>query len=183
MNFNNHWYHFFDNKCYKTEYRTFYILLQNSISKGLNVQLFTQKFREHCLQKWIWLINRSQGWGLLSQFSLFRYFPNFSEWSKHWLPIWYHVHICQVSLQLSCRDTWQIWTWLEVSNLYFCWINISRNEEIHEWSFCNPQPWWVVLLVGRIYVLLTQHNTCLCTDDGQDDISRFFVDGVSLKMR
>ena len=28
-----------------------------------------------------------------------------------WFCYHFHVHIWQVSLQLSCRDTWQIWTW------------------------------------------------------------------------
>ena len=82
-----------------------------------------------------------QVWGLLNQFSPFRYFPNFSEWWKQWLPEWYQVHICQVSPQLSCGDTWQIWTWLKVFNLYFCKIKISRNGEINERSFSNPHPW------------------------------------------
>ena len=81
------------------------------------------------------------GLGLLSQFSPFRYFPNFSEWWKQWLPEWYHVHIWQVSPQLSCGDTWQIWTWLKVSNLYFCKIKISRDGEINERSLSNPHPW------------------------------------------
>ena len=34
------------------------------------------------------------GWGLQRLFSPFRYFPNVSDLSKHWLPIVYHVHIC-----------------------------------------------------------------------------------------
>ena len=44
----------------------------------------------------------------------------FNEWLKQWLPVWYQVHIWQVSPQLSCGDTWQIWTWLKLSDLYFC---------------------------------------------------------------
>ena len=47
-------------------------------------------------------------WGLLSQFSPFRYFPNFSEWWKQWLPEWYQVHIWQVSPQLS--SSWAVET-------------------------------------------------------------------------
>ena len=50
------------------------------------------------------------GWGLLSQFPPFRYFPNFSALLKQTLGIEYHVYIWQVSPQLSCGDTWQIWT-------------------------------------------------------------------------
>ena len=85
------------------------------------------------------MINRCLGWVLLCQFSPFRYFPNFSQ-SNQQFPVWYHIHIWQVSPQLSCGDTWQIWTWLEISDLYFCWIKISRNGEINEWSFNNPWP-------------------------------------------
>ena len=33
----------------------------------------------------------------LSSFSLFRYFLIYSEWSKHCLPIDYHIHVWQVS--------------------------------------------------------------------------------------
>ena len=47
------------------------------------------------------ICSHNQGWGLLSQFSPFRFFPCFSEWSKQWLPVWYQVHIWQVSPQLS----------------------------------------------------------------------------------
>ena len=54
-------------------------------------------------------------------------FPIFSNWSKRWLPVWYPIHIWQVSLQLSCGNSWQIWMWLKVSNLYFCKIKISHN--------------------------------------------------------
>ena len=79
-----------------------------------------------------------QGWGLLSQYSPFRFFPNFSDWSKHSLFVWYNGHIWQVSPQLSCRDIWQIWTWLKVYKLYFGLIKISRNGEINERSFSNP---------------------------------------------
>ena len=47
------------------------------------------------------------GWGLLSQFPLFRYFPNFLTSPKHTLAIDYHVYIWRVSPQLSCGDTCQ----------------------------------------------------------------------------
>ena len=51
------------------------------------------------------------GWGLLSQFPPFRYFPKFSASPKYMLAIVYHVHIWQVLPQLSCGDTCQIWMW------------------------------------------------------------------------
>ena len=52
-----------------------------------------------------------QGWGLLKLRSL-----NFLLWKlsilkKYLLNSLNHAHICQVSPQLSCGDTWQIWAW------------------------------------------------------------------------
>ena len=81
------------------------------------------------------------GWGLLSQFLPFRYFPNFSVLSKQTLAIEYHVYIWQVSPQLSCGDTCQIWMWFEKSNMYFCHIENFAYGEINERSFSNPHPW------------------------------------------
>ena len=49
-----------------------------------------------------------QGWGLLSQFSLFRYFPHFPLLLKQALAIEYRVYVWQVSPQRSCGDTCQI---------------------------------------------------------------------------
>ena len=93
------------------------------------------QIREFCTKN-----SLNQGWGLLSQFPPFRYFPKFSALSKHTLTIKYNVHIWQVSPQLSCGDTCQIWTWFEVSNLLFWEIEICRNEEINRRSFSNPHP-------------------------------------------
>ena len=81
-----------------------------------------------------------QGWGLLSRFPPFRYFPNFSALSKHTLDIEYHVYIWQVSPQLSCGDTCQIWKWFKESNRYFWKIENFANGEINERSFSNPHP-------------------------------------------
>ena len=72
-----------------------------------------------------------QGWGLLSEFSPFRYLPHFPLLSKQPLAIEYHVYIWQVSPQLSCGDTCQNWMWFRESNRYF---------EISERSFSNPHP-------------------------------------------
>ena len=81
------------------------------------------------------------GWGLLSQFSPFRYFPHFPLLSKQKLAIEYHVYIWQVSPQLSCGDTCQMWMWFRESNRYFCEIENFAYGEISEWSFSNPHPW------------------------------------------
>ena len=53
----------------------------------------------------------SPGWGLLSQFPLFHYFPIFHI--HYHLTMEYHHHIWQVSPQLCCRDTWKIWMHFE----------------------------------------------------------------------
>ena len=87
------------------------------------------------------LWNGALGWGLLSQFPPFRYFPNFSESQKHTLAIEYHVYIWQVSPQLSCGDTCQIWMWSKESNRYFCKIENFACGEISERSFSNPHTW------------------------------------------
>ena len=89
----------------------------------------------------MWKGNISLGWGLLSQFPPFRYFPNFLESQKHALAIEYHVYIWQVSPQLSCGDTCQIWMWSKESNRYFCKIENFACGEISERSFSNPHTW------------------------------------------
>ena len=81
------------------------------------------------------------GWGLLNQFPPFRYFPKFSSLSKHTLTVKYRVYIWQVSPQLSCGDTCQIWMWFKKSNMYFCEIENFAYRDINERSFSNPHPW------------------------------------------
>ena len=89
------------------------------------------------------------GWGLLSQFSPFRYFPNFSASPKYMLAIVYRIHIWQVLQQLSCGDTCQIWMWCKWSNRYFDRIENFAYGEINERSFSNPHPWTIrVMLYG-----------------------------------
>ena len=61
--------------------------------------------------------------------------------SKQMFAIEYHVYTWQVSPQLSCGDTCQIWMWFRESNRYFC-ENFAYGE-ISERSFSNPHPWWV----------------------------------------
>ena len=73
-----------------------------------------------------------QGWGLLSQLSPFRYLPHFPLLSKQTLAIEHHVYIWQVSPQLSCGDTCQIWMWFRESNRYFCKIKNFAYGEISE---------------------------------------------------
>ena len=73
-----------------------------------------------------------------------------SELPSCCLPVWYHINIWQVSPQLSCGDTWQIWTWFEVSNIHFCRIKISHNREINKRSFSNPTPGQYSVFVSRV---------------------------------
>ena len=90
-----------------------------------------------------------QGWGLLSQFSPFRYFPHFPLLSKQTLAIEYHVYIWQVSPQLSCGDTCQIWMWSSESNRYCCKIENFAYGEISERSFSNPHPRSAIELIHK----------------------------------
>ena len=90
-----------------------------------------------------------QGWGLLSQFSPFRYIPIVSELSKHTLDFKCHVYIWQVSPQLSCGDTCQIWMWFKEANIYFCKIENFAYGEINERSFSNPHPKWGMISMGE----------------------------------
>ena len=92
-----------------------------------------------------------QGWGLLSQFSPFRYFPYFPLLSKQTLAIEYHVYIWQVLPQLSCGDTCQIWMWFRESNRYFRNIENFAYGEISERSFSNPHPWQDCLNTTQIH--------------------------------
>ena len=94
------------------------------------------------------------GWGLLSQFSPFRYFPYFPLLSKQTLAIEYHVYIWQVLPQLSCGDTCQIWMWFRESNRYFRNIENFAYGEISERSFSNPHPWTVIWLAGFNFHLI-----------------------------
>ena len=96
-----------------------------------------------------WHLESCQGWGLLSQFSPFRYFPYFPLLSKQTLAIEYHVYIWQVLPQLSCGDTCQIWMWFRESNRYFRNIENFAYGEISERSFSNPHPWSNIAARGR----------------------------------
>ena len=71
-------------------------------------------------------------WGLLSQFPPFHYIPNFSASPKYMLVIEYHAHIWQMSPQLRCVDTCQIWMWYKESNRYFGMIENVAYGEINE---------------------------------------------------
>ena len=111
----------------------------------------------HQMMLWFHLmINEDvQGWGLLIEFSRFRYFPHFLLLSKQTLAIEYHVYIWQVSPQLSCGDTCQIWMWFRESNRCFCKIVNFAYGEISERSFSNPHPCSVIQTFGPFLYLKT----------------------------
>ena len=104
-----------------------------------------------CYGCWWSAYARLQGWGLLSQYPPFRYFPHFPLLSKQTLAVEYHVYIWQVSPQLSCGDTCQIWMWFEESNRYFCKIENFAYGEISERSFSNPHPRVVIASIMNFY--------------------------------
>ena len=122
----------------------------------------TQRFRQAC--EWncaSWLARRAYiqpaglGWVLLSQFSPFRYFPNFSALWVHTLVIEYHIHICQVSPQLNYGDTCQIWMLLKEFNRYICNIGNFVYREINKWSFSDPHSWYVAKYTGAIALIVS----------------------------
>ena len=66
--------------------------------------LQNQTFKTNVTTKSLSGVSNFLGWGLLSQFPPFRYFPKISALRKHTLAVEYHVYIRQVSPQLSSGD-------------------------------------------------------------------------------
>ena len=78
------------------------------------------------------------GMGVTKPISSVPLFSSFSKLSNHWLPIEYHVHICQMSPQLSCGDICQIWMWFIGSNMYFhMMVNFYVGEIKERTPFSN----------------------------------------------
>ena len=70
-----------------------------------------------------WLIQimrnvRVMAWGLLNLRSLISPWAKFSIPPKYLLDSLHRIHIRQVSPQLSCGDTCQIWMWYSIANLF-----------------------------------------------------------------
>ena len=80
------------------------------------------------------------GWGLLNDFLSVPLSFLFFIIVQNQLPIEYHVHIWQLSPQLSCGDTWQIWMCFQRYKPYFCVNTLFHNGKFSERSFCNPAP-------------------------------------------
>ena len=110
--------------------------------------------------------------GLINLFSPFCYFPNFSTLWKYTLAIEYHVNIWQVSPQLCCSDTCQIWMWFKVFDWYFWNIKNFAYGEINEQSFSNPHS-WCALHSSRIFWIIfpsNLKNSSLALSSYRDDI-------------
>ena len=69
--------------------------------------------------------------------------PLFSQFfiiTKQWVPTEYHIHIWQVSLQLCCSDTCQIWLWFKGYKRNFCKLEISSMEKLTNGALVGPHP-------------------------------------------
>ena len=88
------------------------------------------------------------GWGLLSRFFPFRYFPFFSALPKYMLAIEYHVHIWQVSPQLSCGDSCQIWMWCKESNRYLDRVENFSYGKLTNGALVTPTPRLEIGMLG-----------------------------------
>ena len=67
-----------------------------------------------------------------------------------WLAIEYYVHTWQVSLQLSCSDTYQIWKWKNSANRSFCKIQNVLNSKIYKRDFSTPHSWSFLTLLLQL---------------------------------
>ena len=83
---------------------------------------------------------REAGMGVTKPIFSVPLFSTFSAIVKKALAIENRDYIWQVSPQLSCGDTCQIWMWCRESNRYFCKIENFAYGEISERSFSNPHP-------------------------------------------
>ena len=95
------------------------------------------------IEVWSWFsVHRKchycSGVGVTKPIAFVPLFSNFSSSPKYTLANEYHVHIWQVSPQLSCGDTCQIWMWCKESNRYG--IENFAYGELNERSFGNPHP-------------------------------------------
>ena len=71
--------------------------------------LFQDNAVENILCRLMAVCDADLGWGLLSQFPVYHNFPQFSALWRHALATKCHIYIWQVSPQLSCGGTCQIY--------------------------------------------------------------------------
>ena len=84
------------------------------------------------------------GWGLLSRFPPFRYFPNFATSPKYTL----YIQLLNITFIF---DTCKIWVRFKECNGYFCDIENFAYGEIDERSFSNSHPRRIVASHGAVY--------------------------------
>ena len=111
----------------------------------------------------MWLIKLichrdQQGWGLLKLRSLISPLREILIKQKYKSDNFNHVHICQVSPQLSWGDTCQIWTWYHTGNHCFDHSEKWENNGTEKIGLVTPTP------VARIplYTSPMFHNAPLC---------------------
>ena len=80
------------------------------------------------------------GWGLLKLRSLIYLLRQILIYRNSRLDILNHFHIWQVSPQLSCGDTCQIWTWYFIVNV--CFDSAGGNNGTEEIGLVTPTPGW-----------------------------------------
>ena len=118
----------------------------------------------------------SAGVGLLNQFPPFRYFPKLSALWIRTLAIKYQAHIWQVSPQLSCSGTSQIWMWLKSQIRIFARSKILLMEKCTNGALVSLTPGryslsydyvtgtW--LIVTCVMTFLSVNIWCHFTDSG-----------------
>ena len=79
----------------------------------------------------------------------------FQPLSKHSLAIEYHIHIWQMSPQLSCINTCQMWRWFKEPNKYFWKIKIFLTEKIMNGALSSPTPAFYVMVANTHYCALS----------------------------
>ena len=81
-----------------------------------------------------------QGCGLLKLRSLISLLQETLILQKYKLDTFNYVHICQVSLQLSCGDICQIWTWYHSGNHCFPYSEKMEKKGTEKISLVTPTP-------------------------------------------
>ena len=76
-----------------------------------------------------------------------------------------HTHICQVSLQLSCSDTWQIWMWYSTGEC--CFVHSEKKSKMEITAGGNglvtptPDLWHMVVVDGLSTLIRWVTSMCL----------------------
>ena len=75
-----------------------------------------------------------QGWESLKLRLLISPYGKFSIWQKYLLKSLNHIHSWQMSLQLSCRDTCQLWRWYLIGSQYLDDTEMGKITERRNWA-------------------------------------------------